>query len=81
MEIIVTYTSIDHCYMRRKFRTLEGAQRFAWKMVGESPEIGTVFQYAVSADGIGKIEVRGASLSLLFPKVAWMTAPTPAQEF
>jgi len=71
MEIILVYTSIDRCYVRRKFKTLAGAQGFAWKMVGETPEIGHVFQYAVSDDGIGKIEIRsGATLQEIFPRSA-----------
>jgi hypothetical protein len=68
--IVVTYKSIDRCYKRRSFKTLAGAQGFAHLMVGPHPEIGTIFQYAVSSDGIGKVEVRGASLEELFPAPA-----------
>jgi hypothetical protein len=75
--IIVTYKSIDRCYKRRQFKTLSGAKGFAQKMVGPHPEIGTVFQYAVSSDGIGKIEVRGASLEELFPAPAEVTLHVP----
>ena len=63
--IVVTYTSIDRCYVRRQFRTLAGARAFAEKYVGPTPEMGRT--YAVSGDGIGKIVVRGATLQELFP--------------
>jgi len=68
LEIKVRYSSIDRCVKTGKFKTLAGAQRFAQKYVGESPEMGT--GYAVSGDGVGKIVVvSGCALSDLFPKV------------
>jgi hypothetical protein len=67
--IIVTYTSIDHCYKRRAFRTLAGARAYAQRAIGEAPDLGSC--YAVSSDGVGKIEVRGASLNDLFPRSAF----------
>ncbi len=69
-DIRVRYSSIDRCYINRRFRTLEGARRFAARYVGETPEIGYTFNYAVSADGIGKITVDGATLTELFPRSA-----------
>lgn len=63
--IVVTYTSIDHFRKQRRFKTLAGAQRFAHRYVGPHPDQGST--YAVSDDGIGKIEVRGATLADLFP--------------
>ncbi len=67
-NIKVSYRSIDRCSKTRRFKTLEGAQRFAQEWVGETPELGT--GYAVSGDGIGKVTVEGAPLRELFPKLA-----------
>lgn len=64
--IKVTYTSVDRYTRSQRFKTLEQAQRFAHRWVGEHPEIGR--SYAISGDGIGKITVKGASLSDLFPE-------------
>ncbi len=69
-DIRVRYSSIDRCYINRRFRTLEGARRFAVRYVGETPDIGYTFNYAVSADGIGKVTVSGATLAELFPAAA-----------
>jgi hypothetical protein len=66
--ITVTYISIDRVRKRRQFKTLAGAQRFAQKWLGETPEVG--WGYAVSSDGVGKVEVWGATLDELFPKTA-----------
>lgn len=65
MKITVTYTSIDRCRKRRVYKTLEGARKFAHEWVGPHPDMGT--GYAVSDDGVGKVEVSGASLADLFP--------------
>lgn len=65
-DIQVTYISIDHCRITRRFKTLEGARKFAAKYVGETPEIG--FGYAVSGDGVGKVVTGGVSFNELFPK-------------
>lgn len=68
MDITVRYSSIDRFRKSRKFKTLAGAQKFAQKMVGETPEISTNFDYAVSGDGVGKVTCDGCKLSELFPK-------------
>jgi hypothetical protein len=63
--IKVIYSSVDGTRTVRSFSTLAGARRFARLGVGRHPEIGST--YAVSADGIGKIEVHGdAKLADLF---------------
>ena len=70
MKIKVKYSSIDGYHKYATFKTLKGAQKFAQKWVGEHPDIGMGFGagYAVSYDGIGKIEVAGdATLKDLFP--------------
>lgn len=65
-KIVVHYVAVDGFASSRTFKTLRAAQKFAHKMVGEHPEIGT--RYAVSADGVGKVTVNGsATLSELFP--------------
>jgi hypothetical protein len=74
--ISVLYTTVDRCRVKRQFKTLAGAQRFAHKWLGETPEIGSY--YAVSSDGIGKIECAGCTLYELFPKLALVLSHPPA---
>jgi hypothetical protein len=57
--IKVRYSSIDRYRETRSFSTLKGARRFAQKWIGENPEMGST--YAVSGDGIGKIEMEWLS--------------------
>lgn len=84
-EIKVTYSAVDGARTVRKFKTLAGAQAFAHKAVGEHPDLGS--GYAVSFDGIGKIEVEGCALSALFPEpkapaeLTWETCKTPEDVF
>ena len=71
MKIKIKYRSCDGCKKNRVFSTVEKAQKFAQKYVGEHPEIGlSPFgnHYAVSADGVGIIEVSGIKLKELFPE-------------
>jgi hypothetical protein len=65
----VAYRSSDGYGQSRTFKTLTGAQRYAQRMVGETPEVAT--GYAVSPDGIGRITCAGVALPALFPKAAW----------
>lgn len=58
------YSAIDRYRERRTFKTLKGAQRFAQKWVGETPELAPT--YAISSDGIGKIQASIPVLDL-FP--------------
>jgi len=67
-NVHVSYSSIDNFHRTRSFKTLENAQNFAQKWIGETPEFGT--GYAISDDGIGKITVNGATIAELFPKAA-----------
>jgi len=67
-RITIRYTSIDRCHKTSTFKTLKGAQRFAYKWVGETPEISVTFQYAVSGDGVGKVTWEGCTAKELFPK-------------
>ena len=73
MNIVVAYWAVDGYRQRRSFRTLAGAQKFAKRWVGATPELGAA--YAVSADGVGTIRVvHGCALKELFPALA----PPPA---
>lgn len=62
--IRVRYTSVDGFRKSRTFKTIEGARAFARRYVGPTPEIGG--WYAVSGDGIGKIDAN-VPMSALFP--------------
>lgn len=60
----VQYSSIDRYRETRTFKTLAGARAYAVKWVGANPD--TCGSYAVSDDGVGKVEVTGATLAELF---------------
>ena len=63
--IKVKYSSVDGRGGKwRSFKTLGRARVFAQYWVGKNPEIGSTV--AASNDGIGKIEVMGATLADLF---------------
>lgn len=66
MTIKVRYSSIDGARVTRSFKTIAGAQAYAQKWVGPTPEIGGG-RYAVSSDGIGKVTADGVDLADLFP--------------
>ena len=63
--IRLRYSSVDGHAEERAFSSVAEAQRFAHHWIGPHPEIGR--GYAVSGDGIGKIEARGITLAALFP--------------
>lgn len=72
------YTSIDHVRETRKFRTIEGARKFAVKRVGEQHPDDVGCGYAVSSDGIGRIEVAfGTTLRELFARPVTATPDLP----
>lgn len=77
MEITVTYSSIDGCRMKRKFKTISGAQAFAHKYVGRYPEQGST--YAVSGDGVGKVTWTGCTSAELFPAEPEASSPPPEE--
>jgi hypothetical protein len=64
MGITVYYTACDGSRITRSYKTIEGARKFAKEYVGASPEIGGL--YAVSGDGVGRVEVEGCTLWELF---------------
>jgi hypothetical protein len=68
MNITVRYSSIDRFRETRRFKTLDGARKYATNWVGENAELGS--RYAVSFDGIGKVEVEGCTLQELFHGVS-----------
>ncbi len=61
----VTYRSVDGVCTARAFKTIQGARKFAHRYVGEHPDVGR--HYAVSFDGVGRIECDGCTLDELFP--------------
>lgn len=63
-EIKVRYHAVDGYYKTRRFKTLQGARKFATEYIGGTPEIGP--GYAVSQDGVGRITVSGCTLHTLF---------------
>lgn len=46
-------------------KTVKGAQKYAHERVGAHPEIGG--WYAVSGDGVGKVQVVGIDINEVFP--------------
>lgn len=67
-QISIIYQSIDGYNKVRHCETLGGARAWAMYWVGECPDLG--LYYAVSADGIGKITVHGATIRDIFPENA-----------
>ncbi|MDD2878361.1 MAG: hypothetical protein PHT60_13890 [Acidiphilium sp.] len=65
-RIRVRYSSVDGHNKTRKFDSIDAAREFAQYWVGRHPEMGRT--YAISGDGIGKIEVTGTTLATLFPE-------------
>ena len=62
--IKVKYSSVDGGGQSRSYKSLKGARKFAQSWVGKNPELGS--SYAISGDGIGKIQVEGCALKELF---------------
>jgi hypothetical protein len=61
----LTYTAVDGARKQREFATIGIAASWAQHWVGRNPEFGRT--YAISPDGIGKIEVNaGCELRKLF---------------
>ena len=75
----ITYTSIDGVRKTRSFKSLKGARKFARTMVG--PQHAEGGHYAVSNDGVGKIEWAGVSRSELFPHDDRAVVLNTANEF
>lgn len=69
MEIKLHYSTIDRYSKSATFKTLAGARRFAYKWVGQHPDVSEAFGYAVSSDGMGKVTFWGVTSSELFPEV------------
>lgn len=65
--ITIWYSAIDGAHDKALFHSLQEAREYAFKWVGEHAEFGT--GYAISNDGIGKIQVEGVSLKELFGRV------------
>jgi len=68
MKCTIVYSTLDGVRVKRPYWSLKGAQRYAHKMIGSTPTISWVFTYAISDDGVGKIEVFGDwTLRDIFP--------------
>ncbi len=78
--ITVYYSAVDGYRQTKVFKTVAGASKYATRRLGATPEMGS--HYAVSGDGIGKIEATGCPLIDLFPalKPAASEAPMSEQE-
>ena len=63
--IMITYSTIDHFRERWGFPNIAAAQAYAFHWIGPHPSCGR--NYAISDDGVGKIQVSGATLQELFP--------------
>lgn len=61
------YSSVDGYSRTFSTKSLDKARAFAQDWVGDAPDLGST--YAVSFDGIGKIEAVGISLKELFPRL------------
>lgn len=55
--IELRYSTIDHFVERKIYWSMEGAQAYARKRMGTDFEISNTFGYAVSSDGVGKLEI------------------------
>ncbi len=64
MRIKIHYESIDGYRKSKTFRSLLAAAGWAHGWVGPHAELGS--NYAISADGIGKITCEGCMLASLF---------------
>ena len=63
--IKIRYSAVDGFSKRKSFKSLKGARKYAIEMLGKYPSFGSY--YAVSDDGVGKIEViEGVALRSLF---------------
>ena len=62
--INIYYSAVDGFTKEARFSELGDAQQYAQHWLGKSPE--QAGMYAVSADGVAKIVVEGASIHDLF---------------
>lgn len=67
LRIKIKVSSIDRFRKVREFHSIEGARKFAHGYVGAHPDVSFHFDYAVSDDGINKIEWEGCTSQALFP--------------
>ena len=74
--IKVRYSAVDGFNKLKSFKTLKGARKYAQAMVGKNPDFGSY--YAISGDGIGKIEVLGVGCKL--KELFGDEAPAPMSE-
>ena len=65
-DITINMRTTDGERKHRRFKSLEGARKFATRYVGKTPEISEMMGYAVSPYGDAKITASGISLEELF---------------
>ena len=65
-DITINMRTTDGERKHRRFKSLEGARKFAMRYVGKTPEISEMMGYAVSPYGDAKITASGISLEELF---------------
>lgn len=58
------FSTVEGSRWVKQYKTLAGARKAALKQLGP-PEIGST--YAISGDGVCKVQVAGATLKELFP--------------
>ncbi len=66
MDIKIRTRAVDGGGESRTFKTLEGARKYASKVLGPNFDVG--MGYAVSGSGTLTLRVAGANLSDLFPQ-------------
>jgi hypothetical protein len=71
--ITLTYSTVDGVYKRRQFKTKAGAKKFVDFWLGDGKgglmaEISDVSNYAISFDGVGKIDAEGIRLRDMYPE-------------
>jgi hypothetical protein len=68
MTINLHYSTLDGFHKRKSFSSLSQAKLWAKHWMG-TPEIGST--YAITGDGIGKLECSGCTLYELFDQEDW----------
>lgn len=78
-KIVVRYSAVDGFRATRTFKTLAGARKYALERLGTDYELGA--HYAVTFDGVGKVEVDGTTLWDLLAADPVVLAPQEGPEY
>lgn len=65
MDIHLRYTTIDHYGESRRYRSLDGAQRYAREKMGNIFDISEMTNSVISSAGVAKITVSGITAKQL----------------